>query len=115
MTVDEYVASKVSPEHRETVARLRALVRECAPQVEESISYGMPVFNANGKTFAWILPNPKHVTLGFREGRALEDKFDLLRGTGKHAKNLKLKSADSVEPDVLRYYIGQAVERDSRP
>lgn len=114
MTVDEYVSTKVTPEHQETVAMLRALVRECAPEAEELISYGMPVFRVNAKTLAWILPNPRHVTLGFREGRVFEDKFDLLRGTGKHAKNIKLKSADSVDPDVLRYYVRQAVELDAR-
>lgn len=113
MTVDEYVGSKVPTEHRETVAMLRALVRECAPQAEEAVSYNMPVFKTNGKIFAWILPSKKHLTFGFREGGLLDDKFDLLRGTGKHAKNIKLKSAGSVDPAALRYYIVQAVELDA--
>jgi len=113
MTVDEYVSEKVPPAHRETAARLRALVHECAPQAEELVSYNMPVFKANGKIFAWILPSEKHLTLGFREGAAFEDKFNLLRGSGKHAKNIKIKNAGGVDPDVLRYYFAQAIELDA--
>ena len=79
MTVDDYVSSKVLPEHRETVAMLRALVRECAPQAEELVSYRMPVFKAR-KIFAWISPTKKDITFGFSRGLRFEDKFHLLRG-----------------------------------
>ncbi|SRR5581483_8380610 len=114
MTVDDYVNSRVPPEHRDTVAMLRGLVRECAPQAEELVSYDMPVFRANGKIFAWIIPSQKHISFGLREGAALEDKFNLLRGVAKHARNIKLKSADGVSLEVLRYYIVQAVDRDAK-
>jgi uncharacterized protein YdhG (YjbR/CyaY superfamily) len=113
MTVDDYVKTKVLPEHRETVAMLRALVRACAPQAKELVSYDMPVFNAAGKTFAWIFPTKKGITFGFREGVQFEDKFDLLRGTGKHARHVKIQSAHSVDQDALRYYIKQALELDA--
>jgi uncharacterized protein YdhG (YjbR/CyaY superfamily) len=113
MTVDDYVKSKVLPEYRETVAMLRALVRECAPHAEERVSYDMPVFEASGKTFAWILPTKKGITFGFREGVQFEDKFDLLRGTGKHARHVKIQSAHGVEPDALRYFIKQALALDA--
>jgi uncharacterized protein YdhG (YjbR/CyaY superfamily) len=113
MTVDDYVTTKVLPEHRQTVAMLRALVRECAPQSEELVSYGMTVFKAAGKIFAWINPSKKHITFGFRAGSLIEDKFDLLRGVGKHARHIKIKSADSVDRDALRYYIKQALDLDA--
>ena len=114
MTVDDYVNTKVLPEHRETVAMLRALVHECAPQSEEIFSYGMPNFTANNQTFAWILANQKDITFSFRVGINIEDKFNLLKGVGKHARHIKLKSADSVDKDVLRYYIGQALALDAK-
>jgi hypothetical protein len=113
MTVDDYVKTKVLPEHREAAAMLRALVRECAPQAEELISYGMPVYKAEGKIFAWIIGTKKDVTFGFRQGAGLEDRFKLLRGSAKHARHLKLKSVDSVDKDALRWYIRQALELDA--
>jgi hypothetical protein len=112
MTVDDYVNSKVPLEHRETVAMLRTLVRECAPQAEELISYGMLVFQAR-KIFAWINPSPKGITLGFSRGLQLEDRFDLLRGAGKGSRHIKIKSPGSVDTEVLRYYIRQAVDLDA--
>ena len=113
MTVDDYVNTKVLPEHRETVAMLRALVRDCAPHAKEVVSYDMPVFKANDKTFAWILATKKDITFSFREGISFEDKFNLLRGVGKHARHIKLKSADSVDRDVLAYYVKQALDLDA--
>ena len=112
-TVDEYVKERVLPEHRDTVAMLRALVREAAPQSEEAFSYGMPIFTAGGQTFAWILANKGYITFSFRDGIRIKDKFDLLRGTGKHARHVKLETAGSVDRDVLRYYIKEAVALDA--
>jgi uncharacterized protein YdhG (YjbR/CyaY superfamily) len=113
MSVDDYVNGKVPPEHRETVAMLRALVRECAPQAEEFISYGMPVFKARKKIFAWIIPTKKDITFSFRAGTSFDDKFKLLRGVGKHARHIKIKSADSVDRDALRFYITHALDLDA--
>jgi hypothetical protein len=113
MTVDDYVTTNVLPEHRETAAMLRALVRECAPHAEELFSYGMPVFQAAGKTFAWIIGTKKDITFGFRAGASFDDKYDVLRGVGKHARHIKITSANSVDKDVLRYYIRQALDLDA--
>jgi uncharacterized protein YdhG (YjbR/CyaY superfamily) len=42
MTVDEFVATKVLPEYRDIVMALRALMKECAPNAKEQISYLLP-------------------------------------------------------------------------
>src|SRR5258708_7064990 len=113
MRVDDWVVSNVPPGHRETVAMVRALVSEIVPQAEEMISYNMPVLKANGKIFAWVLAAQKDVTFSFRAGTGLDDRYGLLRGTGKTARHIKLKSVDSVDKAVLRYYIEQAVALDA--
>lgn len=41
-TVDEFVQHKVLPEFRPVVAMLRELMRECAPDASEIMSYGIP-------------------------------------------------------------------------
>ncbi len=109
LSVDEWVSTKVLPEHQETVAMLRALVRECAPQAEEVISYNMPVFKSGGHIFAWILGTKEDVTFSFRAGTSLEDRYGVLRGTGKTARHIKLKRVDSVDNAVLRYYTERAL------
>lgn len=46
-TVDSYLAS-LAPEVKATLAQVRAAIRAAAPQAEEGISYGMPVYKRNG-------------------------------------------------------------------
>jgi len=47
-SVDEYLA-RVSPETaRATLTRLRALIREAAPEAAEVIRYGIPTYKLNG-------------------------------------------------------------------
>jgi hypothetical protein len=112
MTVDEFVKAKVRPEHRPIVDAIRSLMKECAPKAEEVISYAMPVYRFT-KPFAWINAGKSAVTLGFREGRSFEDRYGLLRGAAKHAKNVRMASLADVNRPALKYYIRQAVKLDS--
>ena len=112
MTVDEFVKAKVAPEFRPIVAAIRDLMRECAPDAEEVISYGMPVYKGK-KLFAWINPPKKDVTLSFTRGVLLEDRYGLLRGTAKGgARHVKMKVLGDMNKPALRYYIKQAVKLD---
>lgn len=61
-TVDEYIAQY--PEHVQAILRrLRALVRETAPQAEEKISYSMPGFFLRGAGLLWLSANKRHIGL----------------------------------------------------
>jgi len=111
MTVDEFVELKVLQEHRPTVAAIRRLMKECAPQAEEVISYGMPVYRFK-KPFAWISAGKTAISLGFREGKSFEDRYGLLRGAAKHAKNVRMAKLADVNRPALKYYIKQAVALD---
>ncbi len=46
-TIDEFVAD-FSPEVQEILQRIRAIVREAAPDAAETINYGIPTFQLNG-------------------------------------------------------------------
>ena len=111
MTVDEFVERKVLPEFRPVVAAIRSLMKEHAPAEIEAISYGIPMYGRK-KPIAWINPSKTGVTFGFREGTHFEDRYGLLRGVGKHAKHVRMKSLSDVNKPALRYYIEQAVKLD---
>jgi hypothetical protein len=91
---------------------LRGLVRETAPEVEELISYDMPVFKGRG-VFAWILSSKRDVTFSFKDGVHFDDPHRLLLGSGKHARHIKLKPGAEVDRETLRFYLRQAVARDA--
>jgi hypothetical protein len=111
MTVNEFVKTKVQPEFRPIVAAVRGLINEYAPEAREAISYGMPTYGQN-KPVAWINAGKSGITLGFRQGAYMEDKYGLLRGVAKHARNIRMKTLDDLNKAALRYYIKQAVRLD---
>ena len=112
MTVDEFVEAKVAPEFLPVVEALRTLMRECAPDAEEVMSYGMPVYKGN-KLFAWINPPKKDVTLSFTRGIQIKDRYGLLRGTAKAGtRHVRMRTLGEVNKPALKYYIEQAVHLD---
>ena len=113
MTVDEFVRRKVHPEFRPIVAALRSLMKEHAPQANEAISYGIPMYGLR-KPIAWINPSQTGITFGFREGAYFDDRYGLLRGVGKHARHVRMKNLEQVNEPALKYYIKQALKLAKR-
>lgn len=60
-TVDEYFAS-LPEAARNNLADLRTIIRQAAPQAQETISYNMPAFQWNGM-LVWYAAFQKHIGL----------------------------------------------------
>jgi uncharacterized protein YdhG (YjbR/CyaY superfamily) len=43
--------------------KIRATIREAAPQAKETISYGIPTFTLNGRYFVYFAGYKKHISL----------------------------------------------------
>lgn len=112
MTVDEFINTRVLPEFRETVERIRQFLRELAPEAREELSYGIPAYRVR-RIIAVISPTKKDITLSFSRGAEFDDEFGLLKGVGNKSKYLKFKSADDVDRAVLAYYIQQALKLET--
>lgn len=52
-TIDDYIAG-FPPETQDILEALRTLVRETAPDVTETISYGIPTFNLHRTYLVYI-------------------------------------------------------------
>jgi hypothetical protein len=113
MTVDEFVETKVPLQYRDIVTELRALMRKHAPKAEELIYYGLPMYRLD-KPIAWISPSKSGITMGFRAGKYIDDKYGLLKSASRHSKNVHMKSLADVNGVALRSYIKQAVELDAK-
>jgi hypothetical protein len=113
MTVDDFVKTRVLPEFQPIVAMIRELMKDCAPNAKEVISYGIPVYKAK-HILAVISPTKKNITFAFSRGAEFEDKYDLLQGVGKVSKHVKIKNLVDANKDALRYYIKQALEFDAK-
>jgi hypothetical protein len=113
ITVDDFVKTAVLPELQPIVGMVRELMKECAPQAQEMISYGIPCYKVN-RILAVISPTKKDITFSFSRGTQFADPYGLLRGVGKSSRHVKIKSLASANKDALRYYIQQALEFDSK-
>jgi hypothetical protein len=112
-TIDDFLKYRVLPEHRPIVAMLRKLMRECAPEAREHISYGILMWKQK-RGLAVVSPTKKDITFAFSRGAEFEDKFGLLGGVGKVSKHVKIKALSGANKAALKYYIRQAVQRDAR-
>lgn len=110
--VDEFVQTKVPSQYWPVVARLRELMSETAPHLREVIAYGVPMYK--GKKYAVVIsPSKTGITFSFTYGTRFEDRYGLLRGEGKVARHVKIRSLDELNEEGLRYYIEQALEIDA--
>lgn len=59
-SIDEYIAGS-SPEVRELLEEVRAVIRAAAPDATETISYAIPTFDLNGKHLVHFAGFSKHI------------------------------------------------------
>lgn len=59
-SVDEYTA-KFDGEIRNRLEAMRQTIRTVAPEVVESISYGMPAYKLGGKPLVYFAAFPRHI------------------------------------------------------
>lgn len=83
----EVLLDEIPPELGAIGERMRLLVHETLPDALERvrpgwrvIGYDLPVGRRRTVFFAWILPQPEHIHLGFVHGTALDDPHGLLQG-----------------------------------
>ncbi|MCA9362429.1 DUF1801 domain-containing protein, partial [Candidatus Kaiserbacteria bacterium] len=73
----------------------------------EEIKYGGLLYSQD-KPYTGIFVYTNHVTLEFSEGAKLRDPNKLLRGSGKHRRNLKFMKTDEIQKGVVRDFLTQA-------
>src|SRR5690606_41218251 len=60
--IDKYI-SQFAPEAQRMLEQLRSIIKKCAPDAEEGISYGIPTFYLNGSSFVYIERPKNHVSI----------------------------------------------------
>ncbi len=61
-TVDEYIAKQTNSV-QPVLTKIRNLIKECAPEANEMISYGMPGYKLHGKPLVYFGAFKKHIGL----------------------------------------------------
>jgi hypothetical protein len=113
VTVEQFLKS-YDPDVEEIAHGLRALVRRLVPDAEEKVHPGWKtVAYGRGKNFFAISPHKGWVNLQFHSGSSLLDPSDLLDGTGKSMRHVKLVKLCDVKKRALAKLIREAAEKAS--
>ena len=92
---------KAAPEdHQHIMEELRSLINKAVPGVKENFKWGRPVFSTV-KDFAYLKAAKAYVTLGFFDFSKLEDRDEVLEGTGKDMRHIKIKKLSDIDKPLL--------------
>ena len=99
----------------ESVAKaVRALVKKTDKGVEEYVNpWKIPSFDSNGPLGCFMV-GKDHVTFAFMRGAVLPDPEELLEGTGKFVRNIKLRTLADVKRPGVQRLIAEAVKLNKK-
>ena len=94
--VAKYIADQ-KPLQRKALKALRATIRKAAPKVTERLSYGIPVFDLDGKYLLYIAGFKEHVSL-YPATAAMEKKYGKAMAPYRHGRGTLRFSLDEPLP-----------------
>src|SRR5437667_1475489 len=99
---------RTGPKLKAVANGVRRLVKNTVPGAKEAVNaWGVPTFEYNGP-MCLMMVGKHHVTLGFTRGTSLEDRAELLEGTGKNLRHVKVKEAEQLRDANLRQLLLEA-------
>ena len=112
--VDQYIAN-LPEDIQEITDSLRKIILNVSPELEEEYKWSMPNYSYKGLA-CYLQASKKHVNLGFQKGNELEEKdiHNLLQGTGKTMRHIRIKKMEEIKPEVFTSLIQAAMELNKK-
>jgi hypothetical protein len=83
-------------------------MRRCGADIRELIHDGCPVACVQEAAFAYVNVFTAHVNVGFFQGASLDDPAELLQGSGKRMRHVKLRPEAECDAMALERLIEDA-------
>ncbi len=94
--------------------QLRALVKKEIPGVMEYVNpWKLPTFESHGP-LGYFMISKSHITFGLYRGTSLDDPEELLEGTGKNLRHVKIRTTEDLLRPALRKLIRAAASLNRR-
>lgn len=98
--VDQFIAD-APIEQQEILSCIRQLIFQTVSSIKEEYKWNRPVYKTN-EMFAYLQTSKNYVTLGFYKGfEKINDSKNLLEGTGKTMRHIKLRSMENVDQKMI--------------
>jgi hypothetical protein len=107
----------VEPDLAAIARRLRAMIRDVDANTVETVRLGdhAATFGVGPKKmtdgYAYIMPMRGYVNLGFYQGALLADPKQLLEGTGKGLRHVKIRTLAEADRPPVRALVAAALAR----
>nr|WP_304219804.1 DUF1801 domain-containing protein [Fredinandcohnia onubensis] len=112
--VDQYISEL--PENIQNITTaLRKIILDASPTLVEEYKWSMPNYTYYGLV-CYLQASKKHVNLGFHRGVELQEKDtkQLLQGSGKGMRHIRIKKMEEIQPDVFTEFIKAAMELNEK-
>lgn len=106
-TPESWVAALEEP-LRQIGEALRRLILRADPELKESIKWGNPVYEKKEKV-CYLAATRAYVSLGFFSGAGLSDPDQLIEGTGKKMRHVKVRHVDDIHSQQFTAWVKEAV------
>lgn len=107
--IDEWLSGE--PDQLYSIARKYfAQIRACGDDVLELMHDGCPTACVKDAAFAYVAVFKAHVNIGFFNGANLTDPHELLEGTGKRMRHIKLRPEREPDPQAVGTLIEAAYQ-----
>lgn len=101
--------SRAPKEQKEVMEIVRKLIHDTVEGVQEEFKWSRPVFKRGGD-FAYFKTAKSHVTIGFYNFYKLDDPDNLLQGSGKLLRHVKVEKPEDLDLELLKKWFIQASE-----
>jgi len=105
--VTDFIETLKEPWQKELSAKLRDVVKQVIPDVQERMQYKKPHFLKNGKYAAVISTSKEAVSFTIFNAAGLVFPEELFDGPPER-KTMKLRKGDTFDPEQLASLLGQA-------
>jgi len=96
---------------RAIIRELRKTARNAMPGAHEFLYYDAVNYSLDDsplRRICYISPMHDHVTIGLLFGARLSDKYGLLRGNGKNARHIKIKTLKEAKNPAIKELVKAA-------
>lgn len=114
---DEFLQTRVQPQHRAIVERFCEQMSEVGPQAPRRMRggsekyYSVPVYTVKRDIVA-ISPTKTGITFSFTYGASFEDRHGTLTGSGKRSRTVRVSKLETYPEEAIADFIRQAVALD---
>jgi hypothetical protein len=89
---------------------LRRLILSSTSDIVEEIKWSRPCYSTSRGLFCYLHRTKSHVTIGFQQGASLKDPKNLLDGTGKDMRHVKVAAASELDQPAVLKLVQQAAK-----